>query len=229
MSAWRHSVATLKNTRGYGNQDACGMRDDTNIFVVADGVSRSVDPAAAAQAAVKAALSLSGPANKRWANEVLIAADIAAQDAEGLTTITGLRFAGPTEDGHNLIVFQVGDSMLMRVRGSKVERMTEMHSLVEDLVKAGHIPRKEAKRHRLSNVITSALGHLSGKQVRSIKVRSTDALVLCTDGVHGLLESVDILRCLQAENPAQALVEAGQAAGSSDDATAIVLFGPHWV
>jgi serine/threonine protein phosphatase PrpC len=226
VNLWRHHSATLANTRGYGNQDAYGFNADT--FVVADGVSRSVDPAAAAQAVVKTTLGLSGAANKRWGNEVLIAADIAAEDADGLTTITGLRFVSETEDAARFVVFQVGDSMLLRVRGRKVERVTAMHSYVEGLVQAGYITRAQAKRHPRSNVITSCAGRMEDKQVRSITSRSTDALVLCTDGVHGLLEAEDILRCLQAEDPAKALCEAGQAAGSSDDATAIVLFGPRW-
>ena len=225
---WRYFGATLKNTRGYENQDAFGRNAHT--YVVADGVSCSRNPAAAAQGAVNVALSAVPAGNGTdWASAVIEVADRRAREVNGQSTVTGLRFLASDADGATLVVFQAGDSMLLRVRDGVVDRMTEMHSLVEGLVKCGQITRAQAKRHENSNIVTSVLGYLSDKQVRHIHVRATDALVLCTDGVHGLLESADILRCLAAENPAQALCEAGQAAGSSDDATAIVLFGPRYV
>lgn len=225
---WRYFGATLKNTRGYENQDAFGRNE--HAYVVADGVSCSRNPAAAAQGAVNVALSAVPAGNGiDWAGAVIEVADRRACEVNGQSTLTGLRFLASDFDGATLVVFQAGDSMLLRVRDGVVDRMTEMHSLVEGLVKCGQITRAQAKRHPRGNIVTSVLGYLSDKEVRRIHVRPTDALVLCTDGVHGLLESADILRCLAAENPAQALCEAGQAAGSSDDATAIVLFGPHYV
>ena len=226
---WRYFGATLKNTRGYENQDAAG-HTSLHTYVVADGVSCSRNPAAAAQGATELALSTPYTGDGvDWAHAVVTLADQRAHEVRGQSTITGLRFLSSDIDGATMVVFQVGDSMLLRVRDGVVDRMTEMHSLVEALVKCGEITRAQAKRHSNSNIITSALGSLAGKQVRRIHVRATDALVLCTDGVHGLLDSADILRCLSAEDPAQALCEAGQAAGSSDDATAIVLFGPRYV
>lgn len=98
-------------------------------------------------------------------------------------------------------------------------------------MRAGTLTREQAKVSPYKNVVTSALGgHLSDRQVRGpLKVLSRDALVLCTDGVHGPLVGADVVRCLAAKDPAQALVEAGQAAGSRDDATAIVLLGPRYV
>lgn len=225
---WRYFGATLKNTRGYENQDALGHNEHT--YVVADGVSCSHNPAAAAQGAVSVALSTAPAGNGLdWADAVIEVADRRAHEVRGQSTVTGLRFLSSDIDGATMVVFQVGDSMLLRVRDGVVDRLTEMHSLVEGLVKCGQITRAQAKRHPRGNIVTSVLGYLSDKQVRHIRVRATDTLVLCTDGVHGLLESADILRCLAAEEPARALCEAGQAAGSSDDATAIVLFGPRYV
>jgi protein phosphatase len=222
---WRYCGATLKNTRGYENQDAFGLNETT--YVVADGVSCSRNPAAAAQGAVNVALA-TVPADNglEWASAVIEVGDRRAHEVNGQTTITGLRFLTSDSNGATMVVFQVGDSMLLRVRDGVVDRMTEMHSLVEALVKCGEITRAQAKRHENSNIVTSVLGYLHDKQVRRIHVRPTDVLVLCTDGVHGLLDGADILRCLTAEDPARALCEAGQAAGSSDDATAIVLCGP---
>ena len=229
-TTWRYCGATLKNTRGYENQDAFGLNE--HVYVVADGVSCSRNPAAAAQGAVRDALRIRPPkgvSGEEWASMVIEAADMTAREVNGQTTITGLRFLTSDTNGATMVLFQVGDSMLLRVRDGVVDRMTEMHSLVEGLVKCGQITRAQAKRHPRSNVVTSVLGYLHDKQVRRIHVRPTDVLVLCTDGVHGLLDSADILRCLSREDPARALCEAGQAAGSSDDATAIVLFGPRYV
>jgi protein phosphatase len=225
---WRYCGATLKNTRGYENQDAFGLNETT--YVVADGVSCSRNPAAAAQGAVSVALATVPAGNGlEWASAVIEVGDRRAHEVNGQTTITGLRFLTSDSNGATMVVFQVGDSMLLRVRDGVVDRMTEMHSLVEGLVKCGQITRAQAKRHPRSNVVTSVLGYLHDKQVRRIHVPPTDVLVLCTDGVHGLLDSADILRCLSMEDPARALCEAGQAAGSSDDATAIVLFRPRYV
>lgn len=228
-TGWRHSAATLKNTRGYDNQDAYAF--DGHTFVVADGVSRSDNPAAAARAVADFAVGVPPPCStgRDWADQLLIVADRKARAADGLTTMTGLRFL-PRAPGEALraVVFHVGDSMLLRARGRRVDRLTTPHSVVEGLIKAKAITREEAKTHAWRNVIVSALGDVKDKQVRLLDVRDSDALVLCTDGVHGLLSGADVLRCLAAEDPALALCEAGQAAGSSDDATAIVLMGPQF-
>lgn len=229
FTGWRYSAATLKNTRGYDNQDAYGY--DGHTFVVADGVSKSTNPAAAANAVVDFAVSVPSPCGtgKDWADQLLTVADRRARAADGLTTMTGLRFLQREPGGSmRTVVFHVGDSMLLRVRGDRVDRLTTPHSVVEGLIKARAITREQAKTHGWRNVITSALGDLKDRQVRLIDVCDRDALVLCTDGVHGRLAGADVLRCLTAEDPAQALCAAGQAAGSSDDATAIVLLGPEF-
>ncbi|HEY8606364.1 MAG TPA: PP2C family serine/threonine-protein phosphatase [Noviherbaspirillum sp.] len=102
----------------------------------------------------------------------------------------------------------VGDSRLYRFKGPNCADRTIDHSYVEKLVQEGRLSRDEAKEHRLSNVLVSALG--SHEQEPEVAVRrydglaDGDAFLLCTDGLWHYLEDAEFGAALAMNTPRQA-------------------------
>ena len=123
----------------------------------------------------------------------------------------------------------VGDSRLYLLRGGAetLEQITRDHSYVEDLVREGTITHEEAKRHPQRNMLTRAVGVMEELVVDSgqLTIHDGDIFLLATDGLMKHVEDTAITHILRenAENPAQALLNAALAAGGRDNITVVVV------
>jgi serine/threonine protein phosphatase PrpC/LysM repeat protein len=94
----------------------------------------------------------------------------------------------------------VGDSRLYLYRNSVLDQMTEDHSIVQQLLKAGLISLSEAKEHPKKHEITRALGLTMSVEPdvspKAIIPQNDDFLMLCTDGLTNMLEPSDISKIL---------------------------------
>jgi PPM family protein phosphatase len=131
---------------------------------------------------------------------------------------------------HQLYYAHVGDSRLYLIRDSSITRLTHDHSYVTRLVDNGIIRADEAETHPQRHILTAALG--AGNSVAPdspatpFTLQSGDVLVLCTDGMWGLLsdqEILEIARGKSVEEISQALVEAAKNRGGPDNITVQVL------
>ena len=110
------------------------------------------------------------------------------------------------------VIGHVGDSRCVVLREGRLERLTEDHAVVE--------PR---------HLLTRCLG--AGRDEEDVDVTETrfvpgDVFALMTDGVWGVLEDDVIARILRvgdASSAARQLVASAYEAGSTDNATAIVV------
>lgn len=137
--------------------------------------------------------------------------------------------------GDELYVAHVGDSRAYLLRGAALSLLTDDHSLVREQVRQGLISSEEAEHSPYRNIITRALGlwptvtvDLNGP----IKLQDGDNLLLCSDGVNGAVSEDQIRYILQTHSDepqaaADLLVEAANAAGGYDNATALVMRIEH--
>src|SRR5262245_9359142 len=120
-------------------------------------------------------------------------AERAAEDAALTQMATTLTLACST--GEELFVGHVGDSRAYLLRGADLIRLTRDHTFAQELADAGMITQHEVERHRLRHVLTRALGP-KGKeaQVEVIRLglRDGDVLLLCTDGLTGMVDEFAI-------------------------------------
>jgi protein phosphatase len=123
----------------------------------------------------------------------------------------------------------VGDSRVYRVRGGEVLQLTEDHTLINYKLKHGLISKDEAANMSGKNVITRAVGHRDYVQVDTadIDVSPGDRFLLCTDGLHGYIESDrevgDLIGEGSLESGAQAAVALANQRGGRDNITAVVI------
>jgi protein phosphatase len=131
---------------------------------------------------------------------------------------------------HQLYYAHVGDSRLYLVRDSSISRLTHDHSYVTRLVDNGIIRAEEAESHPQRHILTAALG--AGNSVtpdsppEPISLKPADQLVLCTDGMWGLLSDQEILELAAGKNVediSKALVETAKKRGGPDNITVQVL------
>ena len=124
----------------------------------------------------------------------------------------------------------VGDSRLYLVRGGNISRLTHDHSYVGRLVENGVISPAEAEAHPQRHILTAALGAGSDAApetpLHPVLLQKGDVLVLCTDGLWGLVSEAEIQIAVAGSNPREAcaaLVEMAKTRGGPDNITLQVL------
>ncbi|MEO6061938.1 MAG: protein phosphatase 2C domain-containing protein [Thermoflexales bacterium] len=132
--------------------------------------------------------------------------------------------------GNTLFVGHVGDSRayLFHADGRN-ERITRDHSWVHEQVERGVLTEAQAKENPMRSVITRSLGAASNNtsEQRQFTLAPGDTVLVCTDGLHGVV-SDDQMRAILKRNPqpqraAEVLVETGLANKTTDNTTAAVL------
>ena len=124
----------------------------------------------------------------------------------------------------------VGDSRLYLVRQQAIYLMTEDHSAVMEMVKAGLITIEQARHHPDKNVILRALGSHPEVEVSSwnapLPVRGGDRFVLCSDGLYDLVEDDEIKERVAERDPHSAcetLIGLARERGGYDNITVGVI------
>ena len=129
-----------------------------------------------------------------------------------------------------MFVSGVGDSRAYMVRNGAIEQLTVDHSLAQALVEANTISAAEAKDHRFKNVLWKYLGSKEvgeGPEVLSMMLQPGDRLLLCSDGLTGVVSDEKLLEYIEAQTDMQACAEGlGQLAldsGSRDNVSCVVM------
>jgi PPM family protein phosphatase len=209
------------------------------LAAVADGMGghRAGEVASAIAMEELAALQHTGPwATPAEAGEALRAVflaanrrirETAAKDAEfeGMgTTLVAL-----LEDGDSIHLANVGDSRAYLLRNGELSQVTIDHTLVQELIDEGRLRPDEAERHPQRSIITRALGVESEVEVDlfTYKLLSGDRLLLCSDGLSGVVDEQRIrnvlLRVPEPQRAAEKLVAMANEGGGPDNITVVVL------
>ena len=130
----------------------------------------------------------------------------------------------------NVHFAHVGDSRLYLVRNGGISRLTRDHSYVSRLVESGIVRSEDAETHPQRHILTAALG--SGMEVaadisqHALSLEEGDTLVLCTDGLWGVVNEQEVATVVDENSPADAcqeLVKIALQRGGPDNITLLVL------
>lgn len=120
----------------------------------------------------------------------------------------------------------IGDSRLYLVREGSIYLMTEDHSAVMEMVKAGLITLEQARHHPEKNVILRAMGSHAEVEVTTwqepFPVKAGDRFLLCSDGLYDLVEDEEIKRIVMLSEPQTAcenLITLAKERGGHDNIT----------
>lgn len=127
-----------------------------------------------------------------------------------------------------LYVGNIGDSRTYLIRGGKIKQLTHDHSLIGEQVRSGVLTEAQARTSAIRNVITRAVGYRETVEADTFAftVQVGDILLLCSDGLHGLVENDELAQLLSSKSLAAAtteLVALARERGGPDNITALVV------
>ena len=227
-----HWSGTDTGLQRRANEDSMLVRSP--LFVVADGMGGAQAGEVASRLAVdtfKGGLAdgsdpeASLLAQVEQANERINELSHANIEHAGMgTTITAV-YLGEQD----MVVAHVGDSRAYCLRDGELMRLTDDHSLVDELIRQGKLTPEEAEEHPQRSVITRALGPEPSVEVdvRTFRARPGDVYLLCSDGLTTMLSEDELLDLLSS-NPVlrdagEQLIAAANAAGGKDNITVVLL------
>jgi serine/threonine protein phosphatase PrpC len=141
---------------------------------------------------------------------------------------TGTTVVAFLVDGVRIGVMHIGDSRAYLLRGGELHRLTRDHTLVQSLVDEGQISEAEAAAHPRRSWLVKTLqdGSTPEPDLFPLDGRVGDRILICSDGVTGVLEDARIAEVLAtAEDPATAvrqLIDLANAGGGPDNITCVV-------
>lgn len=133
------------------------------------------------------------------------------------------------DDGPRWLLANLGDSRIYRLGPDGLDQLSVDHSVVQELIDAGSITPEQAEEHPERHVITRALSALDAPEPDffSVPLAAAERLLLCSDGVSGMVDDAAIeevlVGCSDPRDAAERLVAAALAAGGRDNATAVVV------
>lgn len=186
------------------NEDAFLNRPDLGVWAVADGMGGHAAGDVASQIVIDRLAQL--PPDGRLSALVDAAEDRLLEANRRLLTLAMRqkeRTIGSTvvallvRDRHAACLW-AGDSRLYRIRGQRIEQITQDHAMVEDMVASGLITREEATDHPQANRITRAIGAMPSLflDMELFELQSGDIFLLCSDGLYKELTNEEISRTL---------------------------------
>lgn len=126
-----------------------------------------------------------------------------------------------------LYVANVGDSRLYLI-DQEIHQVTEDHSYVGAMVRAGEITRSEARNHPDKNIITRAIGVSKDLRVDFFEadLQPGDKILMCSDGLSNMVEDQELLALIKKYDLSQVtdhLIDTAKEHGGLDNITAIVI------
>ena len=225
------------------NEDNWVADSEQGLYIVSDGMGGEAAGALASEIVVKtlpALLKKKMPHIKELTDpntsqqlltaiaELSDSVQREAMDVPGLAGMGATVVVALIQDSHALIG-HMGDSRAYLLRAESLRQLTKDHSIVQLLMDQGEITSEEALQHPARGQLTRAVG-MDGTplpEAHSIELRTGDKLLLCTDGLNGMLKDEQILSILNnhhlPEKICRELIATANKAGGKDNITAVVL------
>jgi serine/threonine protein phosphatase PrpC len=229
------------------NEDAFYVSEEQGLFIVSDGMGGERAGSLASAMIVQALplqvlsehlrnanlLDVSQAAVAEgliraigFANDLLLDKTRDHPEVKGLgaTVVAGL-YAGSGV----LALAHLGDSRSYLMRGGYLERLTSDHTVAEMLLQTGHIGRRQLRLHPSRHVLTRHVGKVDCPPADAIQLslEPGDRILLCTDGLTGMLDDRTIGTILweteEREAACRLLIDRAKEAGGRDNITAITV------
>lgn len=233
---------TDKGMRRSNNEDACFVMKKNRVFIVADGVGGNNSGEIASRTAVNEianyvethALEELDSAEQiqeyfedciKSANFKVLEMSQRFEANKGMATTVVCAYV--LKD--TIYIVNVGDSRAYVFRDGTLTQITEDHTYVNTLLKAGLISENEAENHENRNMITRAVGadYTVDADFFSVPIEVEDIVLICTDGLYGEVGDEELVKTLSEEKSmtdiCNELVEMANDNGGSDNITMVVL------
>lgn len=231
VSAIKSSLGTVRSV----NEDAYLVNDQIKVWAVADGMGGLTCGDVASKEVVNNLGKIQRSSNLNdfvlSIEENLINSNLSICNYSN--TIGQYKKVGTTVAclllfGKIGVCLWVGDSRVYRLRNNKLEQLTEDHSYVGELVKAGVISETDAANDPRTNVLTRAIGVEEELVVDicAFEINQNDMFLLCSDGLYNTVDKNNIQNILTnygVQDSVEILMHNALTDGAPDNITAIVI------
>ncbi|OIP77547.1 MAG: serine/threonine protein phosphatase [Oscillatoriales cyanobacterium CG2_30_44_21] len=220
------------------NQDSYHIDPDGRFFIVADGMGGHAGGEVASQIAVDAiresldACWEVATDSQKLMQEAINKANQAILDDQSANPIR-------SDMGTTIVILMfrdeipwfchIGDSRLYRLRGAKLEQISDDHTWIARAIQTGVVNPDEAKTHPWRHMLLQCLGREDLKEIAAGEVewQPGDRLLICSDGLTEELSDDRIAHQLKSirncQQAAQALIESAKLRGGRDNITVVVV------
>ncbi len=223
------------------NEDYCLVEPELGLYVLADGMGGAKAGERASRMAVDTVAEMIFMAQRRD-SQVLIAAVEEAnrrvlQASHSDPTLEGmgttLVAAIELEDG--LSIASVGDSRAYLLDDDGLRVITDDQTWVNEVGRPLGLDEESLKNHPMRHVLTMAIGASTPLTVNYyfVAMKSGALVLMCSDGLHGVIEAAQIEQILQhgrngtpLQDSCRNLIEAAKRAGGPDNVTAVLVRKP---
>jgi len=227
ITAPDHGFALLAD--GMGGHKAGEVASDMAVELISDELKQRL--LATPAGAIDPASGLSGQSilirnSIRHANDMIYQASLSRQAYAGMgTTILAAVFYAD-----RLCAAHAGDSRMYRLRDHILTHVTRDHSLIQEQVRRGLLSPAEARKARIKNLVTRALGVKLGMAPDLVEeiVRPDDLYLLCSDGLTDVISDEIIHQTLQKhgadlQQAVDRLIQLANEAGGPDNISVIII------
>jgi Serine/threonine protein phosphatase len=233
---------TDKGMKRSNNEDACFVMNRDRVFIVADGVGGNNSGEIASRTAVN---EIARYVEEHSLKELTTDNEIIAYFDQCLKEVNYkiLEMAQRFEENRGmattvvaayifdsrLYVMNVGDSRAYLLRDDELTQLTEDHTYVNTLLKAGLISESEAENHENRNMITRAVGadYTIKADYFIIPLIENDIILICTDGLYGDVNNDELIDTLREQKTmtdiCNDLIELANRNGGNDNITMVCL------
>jgi protein phosphatase len=223
------------------NQDAYHVDAQGRFFIVADGMGGH---AGGQEASSIATATIRQHLEKYWESDLAtpqileqamalankaILTDQKQHPERGDMGTTAVVLTFRTDKDDQPWCAHVGDSRLYRLRGPKINAMTEDHTWIARAVREGELTVDQSRNHPWRHVLSQCLGRedMHRIDVQPIEAQPGDRFLLCSDGLTEELPDTIIaahLKSIRAvESAAQALINSAKKHGGRDNITVVIV------
>jgi protein phosphatase len=150
-------------------------------------------------------------------------------DLEGMGTTLLVARATRTIGEERLHISSVGDSRAYLCSNGTLSLLTQDQTWVAEVGARLGLSDDALKKHPMRHVLTMAVGSTDELRVfsRSVEMKLSDQILLCSDGLHGVLTEKTLGETLHSEKTlpekCHYLVEAAKSAGGPDNVTVVLI------
>jgi protein phosphatase len=221
------------------NEDYYLVAPELGLYVVADGMGGAQAGEHASKLAAETVLE--SVSNSEYVEpEVLLRAFeeanrrvLRAASADVKLEGMGTTLVAALQNGGELLIASVGDSRAYILEDGELLVITEDQTWVHEVGRRLGLDEAALKVHPMRHVLTMAIGVSSNLRVHTYAIHATPGmqLLLCSDGLHGVVSEDDIFQALSSEGDLEGkcrvLIDAAKRAGGPDNITTVLLRVPE--
>jgi len=217
------------------NEDYYLIAPNLGLYIVADGMGGEQAGECASRLAAETVADFLASTDRladdalaaafEEANRCVSGASASASQLQGM----GTTLVAALTRQEDVLIASVGDSRVYLFEDGALRMITEDQSWVNDVGRRLGLDEAALKVHPFRHVVTMAIGVSAPLQVRSyvLRPRAGSVLLLCSDGLHGVVDDHCIEAVLAGHNAledcARGLIEAARQAGGPDNITVVLL------